>query len=116
MKAASKGILAALFSSACVALLCLPAGAQNVDGLTLVRDNDRTPGIGGSSAHTYRRGDGRRGCNPDRALDRAYAMGMRNARIGNVSPRSISVIGRDRRGKAVTLVFGRDFGCPLVRR
>lgn len=55
----------------------------------------------------------RRGCNEDRALYKAERMGIRRARIVSVGRRTIEVRGRSRRGERVSIVFGRERGCPV---
>jgi hypothetical protein len=55
----------------------------------------------------------RRGCSPDRALDKAEAMGIRRARISFVSERRIGVVGRQH-GDRVRVTFARVRGCPII--
>jgi hypothetical protein len=64
----------------------------------------------------YDRRDDRRdrGCSEGRALDKAERMGVRRARIDRIGRRTIEVRGRDRRGDRVSVVFGRERGCPVL--
>lgn len=59
------------------------------------------------------RRDVREGCSPERALWRAERMGLRRARVVDVSRRTVVVRGRDR-GDRVTVVFARAPGCPVI--
>jgi hypothetical protein len=59
--------------------------------------------------------DWRRGCSPDRALDKAERMGLRRARIVDVGRSTIKVAGRKFNDRVV-VVFGRDRGCPIIYR
>ena len=53
----------------------------------------------------------------DRALDKADRMGLRRARINDVSRRTIKVSGRNRDGDRLTIVFDRrDRRCPMIDR
>ncbi len=56
---------------------------------------------------------GYRGCTPGRALDKAERMGIRRARIADVSRRTISVVGRSR-GDRVHVTFARAPRCPII--
>ncbi|MBB4480113.1 hypothetical protein [Rhizobium etli] len=56
---------------------------------------------------------GRRGCDPDDALDIARSEGLRRAQIVRVSPRSIVVQGMTRRGPE-RMVFANRRGCPEI--
>lgn len=60
-----------------------------------------------------RRRHGRRGCRPGRALRKARAIGVRNARIVDVGPRGTIIFGR-RWGQPVRVGIGRVRGCPIV--
>jgi hypothetical protein len=55
-----------------------------------------------------------RQCTEDRALNKAERMGMRRARIEDVSRRTIEVRGRDRHGDRIRLTFGRQPNCPVL--
>ena len=83
-----------------------------------VGDNDRNyyPG----SRRDWRRDEWRRdmyrgrvGCSPERALDKASAMGIRRARIAFVGERRIAVVGRQY-GDRVRVTFARQRGCPII--
>jgi hypothetical protein len=54
-----------------------------------------------------------RGCSEGRALDKAERMGIRRARVLSAGRRTIEVGGRERGGDRVSVVFGRDRGCPV---
>lgn len=55
-----------------------------------------------------------RACSPDRALDKAERMGLRRARVVDVSRRTISVSGR-KWGDRMVVTFGREPHCPILR-
>ncbi|UDL88937.1 hypothetical protein LGH82_28165 [Mesorhizobium sp. PAMC28654] len=57
----------------------------------------------------------RRGCSPERALDKAERMGLYRARIVDVSRRTVKVMGRQR-GDRVVIVFANERGCPIINR
>jgi hypothetical protein len=61
-----------------------------------------------------RRNYRRRGCDADMALDKADRMGIDRARVSYVGGSTIRVRGRDEYGERVTIVFGRDRGCPVL--
>lgn len=58
---------------------------------------------------------GRGGCEPWFAEEKASRMGLRRARVVDVSRRSVVVAGRDRGGRD-TIVFANERGCPVIRR
>lgn len=60
-------------------------------------------------------GPRRGGCAPWMAEDKASRMGLRRARVVDVSRRSIVVVGRDRGGRD-RIVFANERGCPVIRR
>jgi hypothetical protein len=62
-----------------------------------------------------RRHHGRPGCSPWRAEDKASRMGLRRARVVDVSRRAVVVVGRDRHGRD-RIVFANERGCPVIRR
>jgi hypothetical protein len=62
-----------------------------------------------------RRGEWRRGCSPDRALDKAERMGLHRVRILDVNRRTVKVMGRQY-GDRVVVVFANDRGCPVIYR
>ena len=102
-------------------LAALPAAAQ-ADNLYL--------GFGGGSAQLGveigDRYDGKRydnhrrpvrnfrDCSPDRAIEKAWRMGLRNPRVVDVDRRTIEVRGQ-RRGHRVHVVFARAPHCPVIR-
>lgn len=55
----------------------------------------------------------RRGCTPDRALDKADRMGLRRARVVDVSRRTITVSGRKWHNR-VHVTFARAPSCPVI--
>lgn len=55
-----------------------------------------------------------RGCTPDRAIDKAWRMGLRNPRVVDVDRRTIEVRGH-RRGHRVHVLFARAPHCPVIR-
>jgi len=61
-----------------------------------------------------RRGERRRGCDADMALDKADRMGIDRARVTYVGSSTIRVRGRDEYGERVTIIFGRERGCPVL--
>lgn len=58
---------------------------------------------------------GRDRCSPWLAEDKASRMGLRRARVVDVSPRRVVVAGFDRRGRD-RIVFANVRGCPVIRR
>ena len=63
--------------------------------------------------HRDRRDYRGRWCTPGRALNKAERMGVRRARIADVSRRTITVVGRSYRGRAV-VTFARAPRCPVI--
>jgi len=61
-----------------------------------------------------RRSYRRRGCSPDDALDKAERMGIDRVRVVAVGNSTIRVRGRDEYGERITIVFGRERGCPVL--
>jgi hypothetical protein len=55
----------------------------------------------------------RRRCTPDQALWKAERMGVRRARVEDVSRRSITIRGRSR-GDRIWVTFARVPGCPVI--
>ena len=55
----------------------------------------------------------RRRCTPDQALWKAERMGVRRARVEDVSRRSITIRGRSH-GDRVWVTFARAPGCPII--
>jgi hypothetical protein len=66
--------------------------------------------------HDRRRHHGRReGCAPWLAEQKADRMGLRRTRVVDISRRTVTVVGFDRRGRD-RVVFANVRGCPLIRR
>jgi hypothetical protein len=66
--------------------------------------------------HGWGRPDrGRDRCAPWLAEEKASRMGLRRARVVDVSPRRVVVAGFDRRGRD-RVVFANVRGCPVIRR
>lgn len=64
--------------------------------------------------HDDRRRPGHyRACSPDRALNKAWRVGVRNPRIVDVDRRTIEVRGH-KRGHRINLLFGRAPNCPII--
>ncbi|AZO51497.1 MAG: hypothetical protein EOS58_01180 [Mesorhizobium sp.] len=57
----------------------------------------------------------RRGCSPERALDKAERMGLHRVRIVDVGRRTVKVMGRQY-GDRVVVVFANVRGCPIIYR
>lgn len=78
-------------------------------------DNSRVHYREGRRFHRDRRHDRNwaRACTPGRALDKAERMGVRRARVADVSRRTITVVGRSYRGRAV-VTFARAPRCPVI--
>ncbi|QPC91432.1 hypothetical protein [Mesorhizobium sp. INR15] len=109
--------------SALVGLGTLAAVPAHADSLYLGfgNNNDQRFGVYQGDNSDYRdrrddrRGDWRRGCSPDRALDKAERMGLYRARIVDVSRRTVKVVGRQD-GDRVVIVFANERGCPIIYR
>lgn len=66
--------------------------------------------------HGWGRPDrGRDRCSSWLAEEKASRMGLRRARVVDVSPRRVVVAGFDRRGRD-RIVFANVRGCPVIRR
>lgn len=57
---------------------------------------------------------GWRACTPQRAVDKAWRMGLRNPRVVDVDRRTIEVRGQ-KRGNRVYVTFARAPNCPVIR-
>ncbi|ESY65588.1 hypothetical protein NKI77_27935 [Mesorhizobium opportunistum] len=113
--------------SALVGLGTLAAIPAHADSLYLGFGNNNDPRFGvyaGDDGYRHRRderrddwrGDGwRRGCSPDRALDKAERMGLHRARIVDANRRVVKVMGRQY-GDRVVIVFANERGCPIINR
>jgi hypothetical protein len=107
-------------------LAAIPAAAQ-ADGLYLnfggnpdvrfgVYAGDRYDGNRYHDRYDrYDRRDWRRGCSPERALNKAERMGLRRARIVDASRRTVKVAGRKYHDRVV-VVFANQRGCPIIYR
>ena len=114
-------ILSAMIGTATLA--AIPATAQ-AEGLYLNLGRGQVGVFAGDDRGGYGRegwrdrGPGRgwdrdRGCSPDRALDKAERMGVRRARVIDVSRRTITVAGRQY-GDRVRVTFARERHCPVL--
>jgi hypothetical protein len=108
--------------SALVGLGALTAIPAHADSLYLGFGNNQDPRFGvyaGDDGYRHRRDerrDGwRRGCSPDRALDKAERMGLYRARIVDANRRVVKVMGRQY-GDRVVIVFANERGCPIINR
>lgn len=108
--------------SALVGLGTLAAVPAHADSLYLGFGNNNDPRFGvyaGDDGYRHRRDDRRddwrRGCSPDRALDKAERMGLYRARIVDVNRQTVKVVGRQR-GDRVVIVFANERGCPVIYR
>lgn len=61
-----------------------------------------------------RRGDYRRGCDPDRAIDMARRYGMRRPRIDDISRRTVIVTGIGRYGEQTEMVLANEPRCRRI--
>ncbi|MBL8583898.1 MAG: hypothetical protein JNL61_16945 [Rhizobiaceae bacterium] len=89
-----------------------PAGAQDLQ-LRLDRDGpsvtiDRDDEWRRDDWNSDRYSEVRRGCSPERALDKAERMGLRRVHIADVDRRTIEVQGRKRNGERVYVTFARQ--------
>ena len=107
--------------SALVGLGTLAAIPAHADSLYLGFGNNNDPRFGvyaGDDGYRHRRDerrDWRRGCSPERALDKAERMGLYRARIVDVNRRTVKVMGRQD-GDRVVIVFANERGCPVIYR
>ena len=108
--------------SALVGLGTLAAIPAHADSLYLGFGNNNDTRFGvyaGDDGYRHRRderrGEWRRGCSPDRALDKAERMGLHRVRIVDVSRRTVKVMGRQD-GDRVVVVFANERGCPVIYR
>jgi len=104
--------------SALVGLGTVTAMPAHADSLYLGFGNNNEPrvGVNNGDDNGFRRDrDWRRSCSPDRALDKAERMGLRRARIVDVSRRTVKVAGRQD-GDRVVVVFANERGCPVIYR
>lgn len=61
-----------------------------------------------------RHGDSRRACSPERAMEKAWKMGINRPRVANVNRNTIAVRGFQR-GHTVRVLFARAPNCPVIR-
>jgi hypothetical protein len=104
----AKAGIAALVALTGLSVAAPTASAASPD-LTLsvqYRDRDWRPD---------RRPDRRPGCSPWLAEEKAERMGLRRTRVVDVSRRTVTVVGFDRRGRD-RVVFANVRGCPVIRR
>jgi hypothetical protein len=105
-------------------LAAVPAKADSVYLGFGDRNDDARFGVYiGDSSREYRRDryqerrewrrSMRRGCSPERALNKASDMGLRRVRVVDVSYRTITVSGRQY-GDRVRVTFARQRGCPII--
>ncbi|SFB48162.1 hypothetical protein SAMN03159496_04119 [Rhizobium sp. NFR07] len=80
-----------------------------------VQHNDRDRGWDRHHGRRHDRHHGRPGCSPWRAEDKASRMGLRRARVVDVSRRAVVVAGRGWHGRD-RIVFANERGCPVIRR
>ena len=108
--------------SALVGLGTLAAMPAHADSLYLGFGNNNDPRFGvyaGDDGYRHRRDERRdywrRGCSPERALNKAERMGLYRARIVDVNRRTVKVMGRQD-GDRVVIVFANERGCPVIYR
>ena len=116
-------ILKSAAIAALIGLSSLGAVPAQADSLYLGlgdRHNDSRFGLYlGDNDRAYRRDRYReeyrseRRCSPERALYKAQRMGIRRARIADVSRRTIDVVGRQH-GDRVRVTFARAPRCPVI--
>jgi len=109
-----------------VGLTALAAVPAKADGFYLQLGDGDAGVYPGESGRTYHRRDRYRDdyreeyrgeyehrCTPERALYKAERIGVRRARIADVSRRTISIVGRSR-GEQVYVTFARAPSCPII--
>jgi hypothetical protein len=104
--------------SALVGLGALASMPAHADSLYLGFGNNDDPRFGvyaGDDGYRHRRDDWRRGCSPERALNKAERMGLHRVRIVDVTRRTVKVMGRQY-GDRVVVVFANERGCPVIYR
>jgi hypothetical protein len=106
--------------SGLVALGTLAAVPAHADSIYLgFGNNDSRAGVYVGDDYRYRERhrerDWRRSCSPNRALGKAERMGLRRARIVDISRRTVKVAGRQY-GDRVVVVFANERGCPIIYR
>ncbi|GAK69169.1 hypothetical protein [Agrobacterium rubi] len=107
----AKAGVAALIAISGLSATASTASAQDVRYGLYVQDGPRHGGH-----HGWGRPDrGRDRCAPWLAEEKASRMGLRRARVVDVSPRRVVVAGFDRQGRD-RVVFANVRGCPVIRR
>ena len=105
------------------AIAAIPASAEAASGSIYLGFGSGHGGPGASfrfddrGRHHYR-GPGRhhvRECSPREAVRKASRMGLRNARVVDVSRRTIRVAGRGHGHRPAAIVFGKAPSCPVLR-
>ncbi len=104
--------LAALMALGGISATASTASAQDVRYGIYVQDGYRHGGHGWGRPD---RGRDRDRCSSWMAEEKASRMGLRRARVVDVSPRRVVVAGFDRRGRD-RIVFANVRGCPVIRR
>ncbi|NTJ42889.1 hypothetical protein G6L28_09820 [Agrobacterium larrymoorei] len=104
--------LAALMALGGISATASTASAQDVRYGIYVQDGYRHGGHGWGRPD---RGRDRDRCSTWRAEEKASRMGLRRARVIDVSPRRVVVAGFDRHGRD-RIVFANVRGCPVIRR
>jgi hypothetical protein len=107
----AKAGLAALIAFSGFAAPLATASAAGSDVRILVQHPGHDRGWNGPR----HRPDRRDNCSPRLAEDKASRMGLRRARVVDVSRRVVVVSGFDRGGRD-RVVFANVRGCPLIRR
>ncbi len=108
-----KAGLAALIALGGVSATATSASADGFRHGMYVQDGYRHGGHGGPGWGRPDRGRDR--CSPWLAEEKASRMGIRRARVVDVSPRRVVVAGFDRYGRD-RVVFANVRGCPVIRR
>ncbi|MDE1159772.1 MAG: hypothetical protein PW791_16155 [Neorhizobium sp.] len=110
--------MVAMAAATLLSTIAVEVPAANAQGIELRIDDGRGPPRydddrrGPPPRWDDRRGPPRmRGCSPDRALDVADRYGVRRARIADMSPRRVVVVGIGRRGERTQLVLSNDPSC-----
>lgn len=104
------------------AVAAMPASAEAASGsIYLGFGSGHGPSVGfrfdDRGRHHYR-GPGRhhvRECSPRDAVRKASRMGVRHARVVDVSRRTIKVAGRGHGPRPAFVVFGKAPSCPVLR-
>jgi len=95
-------------------LAAIPAAHSEGIYLGFGNNNDARVGVYTGDEDGYRRHH-RRGCSPERALNKAERMGLHRVRIVDINRRTVKVSGRQY-GDRVMVVFANERGCPVIYR